>query len=66
MHLHHLWARCANLQPFDYARQHAAEEEAQRAEVPSDLEVMDWSQMVEFLPGFHTAGSWITPTGFWQ
>ncbi|XP_066487397.1 meiotic recombination protein REC8 homolog [Tiliqua scincoides] len=43
--LHHLWARCANLQPMDYARQRAAEQEAQRAEeavqrveVPSELE----------------------------
>lgn len=56
--LHHLWARCAKLQPMDYAKQRGAEtavarraeEAVERAEVPSELEVMGrgWAEAVEW------------------
>uniref|UniRef100_A0ACB8EWW6 Uncharacterized protein n=1 Tax=Sphaerodactylus townsendi TaxID=933632 RepID=A0ACB8EWW6_9SAUR len=42
--LHSLWARCANLQRMDYAKQRRREEEEEEpqrpAEVPSELEVL--------------------------
>ncbi|XP_025027647.1 meiotic recombination protein REC8 homolog [Python bivittatus] len=36
--LHGFWSRCAHVQQVNYAKQRFAEEEARRAEVPSELE----------------------------